>query len=128
MRGSDPMRCTATSRQRGERCRQRPIPGGAVCVYHGGKAPQVQAKAEERLRALAEGPAIARLAALIESGNEAVALGAVKDVLDRAGFAAKQRIEFTLRTEAKRLAEELGLSEAEVLAEAERIVRGVEVG
>lgn len=40
--------CTATSKQTGERCRQRPIPGGTVCRFHGGKAPAVAAKAAER--------------------------------------------------------------------------------
>lgn len=50
MESADPMdgRCTATNR-RGERCGRRPIPGGYVCKMHGGAAPQVIAKAEERL-------------------------------------------------------------------------------
>ncbi len=37
--------CTATSKQSGVRCKRRPIPGGTVCVMHGGKAPHVQAAA-----------------------------------------------------------------------------------
>jgi hypothetical protein len=41
--------CTATSKQSGERCKRRPIPGGAVCVMHGGATPAVKAAAEERL-------------------------------------------------------------------------------
>lgn len=40
--------CTATNRQ-GQRCRRPGIPGGNVCIYHGGSAPQVKAKAAERL-------------------------------------------------------------------------------
>lgn len=43
--------CTATNRQ-GNRCGQRPIPGGTVCRMHGGAAPQVIFKAKERLAAL----------------------------------------------------------------------------
>jgi hypothetical protein len=71
---------------------------------HGGLAPQVLAKAEERIRALAEGPAITRIAHLIDHAeNESVSLAAARDMLDRAGFSAKQRHElagdvtFTLR-------------------------------
>lgn len=40
--------CTARNR-RGERCKRGPIAGGTVCAMHGGKAPQVQRKAAERL-------------------------------------------------------------------------------
>lgn len=49
----DPMRCSARSKQSGVQCKRTPIPGGTVCRYHGGMAPQVQAKAKERLAALA---------------------------------------------------------------------------
>lgn len=43
--------CTGTSKQAKRRCRLRPIPGGTVCAWHGGKAPQVKAAAERRLLA-----------------------------------------------------------------------------
>ena len=43
--------CHATSRK-GVQCKQPAIPGGAVCRYHGGGAPQVKAAAMERLRAM----------------------------------------------------------------------------
>lgn len=43
-------RCRATAKGSGLRCKRRPIPGGMVCKKHGGGAPQVQAKANERLR------------------------------------------------------------------------------
>lgn len=42
-------RCTAKSKTTGEQCRQPPVPGGEVCRFHGGKAPQVQQKAKERV-------------------------------------------------------------------------------
>lgn len=42
-------RCSATSKQSGEPCRQPVIPGGSVCHYHGGGAPQVKAAAQRRL-------------------------------------------------------------------------------
>ena len=49
--------CKAHSSRTGQPCRQVAILGGNVCVAHGGRAPQVKRKAEERLRALVD-PAI----------------------------------------------------------------------
>lgn len=48
---TDTPRCTATAKGTGERCKRRPIPGGTVCVKHGGGSPVVRAKAQERLAA-----------------------------------------------------------------------------
>lgn len=45
----DSRRCTGTSKQSGERCGRPAIPGGTVCNFHGGKAPQVVAAAQRRL-------------------------------------------------------------------------------
>jgi hypothetical protein len=45
---TDTPRCTATAKGTGERCKRRPIPGGTVCVKHGGGAPAVRAAAEQR--------------------------------------------------------------------------------
>ena len=44
-------RCTAKT-SAGNPCKQRPIRGGTVCATHGGSAPQVRRKAEERLAAM----------------------------------------------------------------------------
>lgn len=44
----DDRRCTATSKGSGARCKRSAIPGGTVCAMHGGSAPQVRAKAQER--------------------------------------------------------------------------------
>lgn len=85
MDGVDPMegRCTATSKQSGQRCKRWPIPGGHVCVMHGGGSPLVKAKAEQRL-AMLVAPAIARLGQLVDQREfPSVAIAAVKDVLDR---------------------------------------------
>lgn len=41
-------RCTATAKGTGERCKRLAIPGGKVCVKHGGAAPAVRAAAERR--------------------------------------------------------------------------------
>lgn len=113
-------RCRA-HRSNGDACSAFPIHGGTVCVVHGGRAPQVKAKAEERIRDMVD-PALNRLLKLIDDDSSGVALGAVKDVLDRAGYVAKQQVEITMRQRAKDLADDLGIPIEELLAEAERIV------
>lgn len=76
------VRCTATNRQ-GERCGKSPEPGASVCRMHGGAAPQVQAKALERLKAL-QPKAITVLESLLDRTEfPTVQMAAVRDVLDR---------------------------------------------
>lgn len=88
MESDDPMerRCTAKNRQ-GERCGKPPIRGGTVCRMHGGAAPQVEAKAEERLQRLADGPAIDCYEELVSPGMRqkfpTTALGAARDLVNR---------------------------------------------
>ncbi len=94
MAPDDPMahRCTAKSKQSGERCKQPAIHGGTVCRFHGGAAPQVQQAAKERLAALVD-PAIGRLAELIAQKEfPSTAYAAVKDVLDRNGFKPEEKV------------------------------------
>ena len=87
-------RCSAHSKQTHLPCRQPAIPGGTVCRYHGGAAPQVKLKAEERLKLLID-PAISRLAQLVDQTEfPSVAIAAVKDVLDRNGVLGKAREHF----------------------------------
>lgn len=59
---------------------------------HGGSAPQVKQAAKERLAALVD-PAITTLSKLLKDKYSNVRLGAVRDVLDRAGFKAVDHIE-----------------------------------
>lgn len=59
---------------------------------HGGKSPQAQASARERLAALAV-LAVTRLGTLIDEKNPAVALGAVRTTLDFAGMREPSRVE-----------------------------------
>ena len=47
-------RCKAKSTGSGKQCRRNPINGGEVCYMHGGAAPQVKRKAEERIREYVE--------------------------------------------------------------------------
>jgi hypothetical protein len=89
---NDPRRCTAQSSQTGKRCKNASIPGGRVCRYHGGAAPQVQKKANQRLREL-EYPAVEAIARMLEPPSPKNAhaaalragtvLNAAKIVLDR---------------------------------------------
>lgn len=78
--------CTATSRTTGKRCGQRPIPGGFVCRYHGGKAPQVQRSARGRLAELVM-PAIETLNHERENAKRSAdRQRAANSILDRAGI------------------------------------------
>lgn len=49
----DNRRCTAKSKQSGERCKRAATPGANVCAIHGGKTPAVVAAAERRLKVAA---------------------------------------------------------------------------
>jgi len=42
--------CKAKSKHNGKHCKYYAIPGGTVCRFHGGAAPQVKNKAKERMR------------------------------------------------------------------------------
>ena len=86
-------RCTAHSRTSGQRCKQPPIAGGTVRVYHGGKAPQVRRKAALRMVELVD-PAIATVARIMTDQNakEADRLRAAENVLDRAGVSRKAEV------------------------------------
>ncbi|WP_418058472.1 hypothetical protein [Pimelobacter simplex] len=90
-------RCVARNRF-GERCKRYPIEGGVVCPSHGGAAPQVRAKALERL-ALAQDDAASLLIRFAHDDKVPypVRLAAVKDILDRGGIGTKQELEVTLR-------------------------------
>lgn len=65
---------------------------------HGGAAPQVRAKAQERL-ALAQDDAASLLIRFAHDENVPypVRLAAVKDILDRGGIGTKQQLEVTLK-------------------------------
>lgn len=85
-------RCTATNRQ-GNRCGKPPIRGGYVCRMHGGGAPQVIAKAQERLRAL-EPKAITTLDKLLDRDEfPTVQFQAAKAVIDYTEGKAAERVE-----------------------------------
>lgn len=58
-------RCRATSKASKQQCKRGAIPGGAVCHKHGGSAPQVKAKAAERLADLIDPDRALRTAAAL---------------------------------------------------------------
>lgn len=91
--GATHRRLCSAHKTNGEACRRAPINGGGVCIMHGGKAPQVIAKAEDRIREMVD-PALNKLLRLIDSEQDSTALAAVRDILDRAGYkpADKQQI------------------------------------
>lgn len=94
---TDPLKvtCTAKSKRSGKQCQKPPIPGGTVCHMHGGGAPQVRAKAMDRLMAL-QHPAIDRLMELVNQQEyPSTAYAAVKDVLDRTMGKPVESLELT---------------------------------
>ena len=89
--------CTGTNRQ-GERCRRQPIPGGEVCVLHGGAVPVTQDAAKRRLLAMVE-PVMSAFEEILDSwhrttcatcghptGDVAPVIRIGQLVLDRSGF------------------------------------------
>jgi hypothetical protein len=85
-------RCTATSKQRGERCKQPAITGGTVCRYHGGAAPQVKAAADKRLEEL-KPKAILTIDGLMDREEyPTVQLGAAARVIDWVDGKARESV------------------------------------
>lgn len=80
------IQCSAKSKQTGQRCRSTAIPGGTVCVVHGGSAPAAKMAAQRRLIGMID-PAMAALLRAIEECDEwPTKVRAAIAVLDRAGF------------------------------------------
>ena len=82
--------------------------GQTVCMVHGGKSPQAMAKtqaamklADMRLPGLTM-PAVDALERLLMADSDAVVLGAAKDVLDRGGLKAADRLEVAAAITVKR--------------------------
>lgn len=90
MDGPTPMdtpkpKCRAHNRA-GNPCGRYPIPGGTVCVMHGGASPRTAQKAKMRLLELID-PAIGVLAAEMEKADSSAdRQRAANSILDRAGM------------------------------------------
>jgi hypothetical protein len=87
--------CSAHSKQTGLPCKRLAISGANVCRYHGGAAPQVKAKAAERLRAMIN-PALGVLEYAMKQKAKQLpaAINAAKEVLDRAKFEGDEAASF----------------------------------
>jgi hypothetical protein len=85
----EPPKCKAHKKD-GSPCGRWPVKGATVCPKHGGAAPQVRQKAQERLLAATDQLMAALLRIAMSAESEAVRLAAIKDALDRAGFGAAQ--------------------------------------
>ena len=129
------MQCTAHSKRSGKPCKKHAVNGTTVCLAHGAGAPQVKAKARQRLLETVD-PLVSRLIeiglddtqpvtfACTECGEEnrvkagidpRAALVAIRDALDRAGLGAVRQVEIVtldaIDAEIARLEAELGLND-----------------
>jgi hypothetical protein len=90
-RGGVPLAaCNGHSRS-GNPCKNPAIPGGTVCPWHGGRAPQVREAAQKRLLSLVPDAieAMAMLAGIVDGTfklDPHVQQRALADILDRAGL------------------------------------------
>jgi hypothetical protein len=95
-----PRRCHAKSMRTGKPCGKYAMKGQRVCRTHGGGTKAAMARAQERveladlkLRGLTS-KAVEVLENLIDGADsESVVLSAAKDILDRGGLKAKDRVE-----------------------------------
>jgi len=108
-RRKDGVSCTATAKSTSQRCGNPPLPGGKVCKFHGGKAPQVLAASARNILESLVGPALTKMREILhdESTPPAVRLAAVRDILDRTGFKPIEQVEITVEQAESRLDEEL---------------------
>ena len=80
----------------GTPCGLHSIKGATVCHKHGGGAPQVKAKAQQRLLMAADDMAAVMVAiAFNEKMPPAVRVAAARDVMDRAGLKPVEQVEVT---------------------------------
>lgn len=87
--------CTARKRN-GDPCGNAAMNGSTVCRMHGGAAPQVKRRAQQRILEASD-KAAAHLVAMMQDKTipPAVQLAAARDLLDRAGLAGKQELELS---------------------------------
>jgi hypothetical protein len=93
-----PRPCTAHSKQTGAPCKRNAVPGATVCHWHGGAAPQVQAKARQRILEAADRVAAELVRIALTGESDSVRVQAARDLLDRAGLSAKVMLEATVTT------------------------------
>ncbi len=91
------MQCSA-KRSNGTPCTRHAINGGRVCYVHGGAAPQVKKAARDRILEMVD-PALAVLSRAMtlkpKESPSAIALAAARDILDRAGHKAIDKLQLS---------------------------------
>ena len=93
----EPDVCIARSKRTGAACKNAPVAGSVVCRMHGGSAPQVLAKAKERLL-LAADDAVSTLIRLMTDPKVSASdrRQAATALLDRAGINSKAELDITI--------------------------------
>lgn len=94
----EPVKCSAR-KTNGDPCGASPVRGATVCNKHGGSAPQVKRKAQERL--LEGVPKMLKMLKELASNEDVppqVRLAAIRDWLDRAGIDRKIEVEVSSTT------------------------------
>jgi hypothetical protein len=89
--------CTATGKWSGERCKKSPIPGGNVCILHGGGSPLAVRAAQRTLAVLAEAAfeTMADCMGACDPDGEPlwpVRLAAAKTLASRAGYGEQSKL------------------------------------
>ena len=94
-RRKDGLTCTATAKSTENRCGNPPIPGGKVCKFHGGAAPQVKAAGALRVMEAMVGPVLVEMARVIQDPtvSDTVKMTTCRDILDRTGYKPVQQLE-----------------------------------
>lgn len=81
-------------RKNGKQCKKAALRGAHVCAYHGGRAPQVKARAKVRIEEATDKLAGYLLQMAADTNiPEGVRLTAIRDALDRGGLGAKSSME-----------------------------------
>lgn len=91
--GPEVIRCVG-HKKNGGRCKHSALKGSKVCAYHGGRAPQVQARAKIRIQEATDKAARGLLDMASDTTiPEGVRLSAIKDILDRGGLGVRQSVD-----------------------------------
>ncbi|WP_308197504.1 HGGxSTG domain-containing protein [Rathayibacter sp. VKM Ac-2927] len=91
------MLCIA-HRRNGDPCKRPPMKGRNVCSTHGGRAPQVRRRAQQRIAEAADKAAFTMEQIMMNlNTSDRDKIAAAKDLLDRNGFTSKQELSMDVR-------------------------------